>query len=77
MDSPWTTQQAFRRTGCRSFIRTATGGVETIQSSSWSHDGDQRDGVPHPGTADCLGEPAPVWRPSVKAGASWSTRTKK
>ncbi|XP_077013839.1 uncharacterized protein LOC143681021 [Tamandua tetradactyla] len=39
--------------------RTATGGVETIQSSSWSHDGDQRDGIPHPGTADCLGEPAP------------------
>ncbi|XP_076979245.1 intraflagellar transport protein 43 homolog isoform X2 [Tamandua tetradactyla] len=33
-------------------------GVETIQSSSQSNDGDQRDGIPHPGTADCLGEPA-------------------
>ncbi|XP_077007808.1 uncharacterized protein LOC143675492 [Tamandua tetradactyla] len=44
-------------------LRTVTAGVETIQSSSRSHDRDQRDGVPHPGTADCLGEPAPVRSP--------------
>ncbi|XP_077022484.1 uncharacterized protein LOC143688455 isoform X3 [Tamandua tetradactyla] len=41
------------------FVKTATGGVEIIQSSSRNHEGDQRDSVPHPGTADYLGEPAP------------------
>ncbi|XP_077004958.1 cullin-1 isoform X3 [Tamandua tetradactyla] len=39
--------------------RTATRGIETIQNSSQSHDRDQTDSVPHPGMADCLGEPAP------------------